>query len=210
MLTISYHQGTGPVIQKKMQRPSNLPTVLSLNRICQPARALGEKGMHYDEVALLNRADVARSEDEVPFFFLDCEKQGACYRCLVVDDDPVILRLVAEMMSDLEYLVDVAADGLQALRALSSQRYDLVVTDLDMPVLSGYHLAENIKSKTRNTKVIIMTGHCRYELAELMRSGPVDAWIFKPFDMDDFYKVLDDLELPSSQWQQASGAAMRL
>jgi CheY-like chemotaxis protein len=131
--------------------------------------------MHYDEVALLNRADVAQSEDEVPFFFLDCDKQGACYRCLVVDDDPVIRRLVAEMLSDLDYLVDVAADGLQALRALSSRRYDLVVTDLDMPVLSGYHLAENIKRKARNTKVIIMTGHCRNELAELMRTGPVDA-----------------------------------
>jgi two-component system, NarL family, capsular synthesis sensor histidine kinase RcsC len=164
--------------------------------------------MYYDEAAVLNRTEAVFAEDEVPFFTLKSEIRAYAYRCLVVDDDPVILRLVGEMLTDLDYHVSLAGDGLQALQAVSSHRYDLIVTDLDMPVLSGYHLAAKIKKNHPNTKIVIMTGHCQYELADLMSAGPVDAWLFKPFDMSQLCKVLDDLELPSSEWLPVSRAAM--
>jgi len=166
--------------------------------------------MYHDEAAVLNRTATTHIEDEIPFFIPNSEKPVSWHRCLVVDDDPTILRLVGEMLTELDYHVDMAADGAQALLALSSNHYDLVLSDLDMPILSGYHLALSVKKKNRNIKVVIMTGHCQHELADMMGAGPVDAWLFKPFAMSALSKVLDSLELPTSAWHTVSSTAMQL
>ncbi|RJQ86139.1 MAG: response regulator [Desulfobacteraceae bacterium] len=164
--------------------------------------------MYAEEVLVQNRPGALLVEDESIFFFLDSEDQSALHKCLVVDDDPFIMRLVAEMLADLDYRVDMAKDGLQALRAMSTGRYDLVVTDLEMPIMSGYHLASRVKEKSRDTKIIIMTGHCQNELADLMNAGPVDAWLFKPFGLNELCSVLNSLELPSSEQLHASRTTM--
>jgi CheY-like chemotaxis protein len=162
--------------------------------------------MYEEQVLIPNRPEALLPEDDPDLLFFCAEDKGIWHRCLVVDDDPFIMRLVAEMLADLDYRVDTAGDGLQALDAMSICRYDVVVTDLEMPVMSGYHLASKIKNESRDTKVIIMTGHCRNELADLMSTGPVDAWLFKPFDFSELCSVLNGLELPPLERRHVSKA----
>lgn len=164
--------------------------------------------MYDEEVLISNRLEALLPEDDPNLLFFCAEDRGLWHRCLVVDDDPFIMRLVAEMLTDLDYRVDTAMDGLQALGAMSTSRYDVVVTDLEMPVMSGYHLASRVKNEFRDTKVIVMTGHCQNELADLMSSGPVDAWLFKPFDFSELCSVLNGLELPPLERRHVSKAAI--
>jgi CheY-like chemotaxis protein len=80
-------------------------------------------------------------------------------RILIVDDDPVILRLVARMAASLGYHPTMAEDGVHALYYLTKAHSDLVITNYDMPFIDGYQLADQIKERHFGTRVIIMTGH---------------------------------------------------
>jgi len=105
-------------------------------------------------------------------------------RILIVDDDPVILKLVARMAASLGYGPTIAEDGVDALNYLTKAHYDLVITDYDMPFIDGYQLADQIKEKHFGTRVIIMTGHCEKEVEDLLDgSGIVDGLLLKPFNL---------------------------
>jgi len=64
---------------------------------------------------------------------------------LVVDDSTPTREIESDILTSEGYLVDTAADGSQALKALKAKQYDLVCTDINMPVMDGFMLVENIK-----------------------------------------------------------------
>ncbi len=131
-------------------------------------------------------------------------EKASAYRCLVADDDPNILRLVADMISEFGFQVDTAQDGRKALIQVSSHRYDVVVTDLEMPEMNGFLLASRIKSLSSSTRTIIMTGHRHAEVTGMINSPNVDAWLFKPFGLNELYELLEDLELSCDvEWPAA-------
>lgn len=79
-------------------------------------------------------------------------------RILVVEDDPDILLLNKEVLLDCGYLVDAAKDGAAAWEALQLAKYDLVVTDYNMPRLTGVQLIEKIHAAEMSLPVIMATG----------------------------------------------------
>ena len=105
-------------------------------------------------------------------------------RILIVDDNPDILALVSKMATRLGYHPTIAEDGVDALHYLTREHYDLVISDYDMPFIDGYQLADQIKEKYFETKVIIMTGHSESDIADLLDgSGIVDGLLLKPFNL---------------------------
>ena len=113
-------------------------------------------------------------------------------RILIVDDDPVILKLVARMAVNLGYRTTVAEDGVDALYYLTKEHYDLVITDYDMPFIDGYQLADQIKEKHFRTRVIIMTGHCEKEVEDLLDgSGIADGLLLKPFNLKSLKEKIE-------------------
>jgi DNA-binding response OmpR family regulator len=113
--------------------------------------------------------------------------------CLVIDDNQVIRQYVAAMLIRLGYQVDTAENKLDVLSKLTTCPYDLVVTDLEMPDMNGFHLAVTVKTESQATKVIIMTGRYAGDCMEMMDTGWADGWIFKPFGMDDLRSKLEAL-----------------
>jgi CheY-like chemotaxis protein len=106
-------------------------------------------------------------------------------RILIVDDNPDILKLVSTMAVRLGYHPTTAEDGVDALYHLTRNRYDLVLTDYEMHFIDGYQLADQIKERHFGTKVIIMTGHCEKDVADLLGgSGIVDGLLLKPFSLE--------------------------
>ena len=105
-------------------------------------------------------------------------------RVLIVDDDGGVLELVSKMAAHLGYRPTMAVDGVEALQYLSRARFDLVITDYDMPFIDGYQLADQIKEQYFGTRVIIMTGHLEEDVGCLADSaGVVDGLLFKPFSL---------------------------
>lgn len=82
------------------------------------------------------------------------------YHILVIDDDPVLLKTVADYLSE-EYTVSLAKSGETALRLLKREKTpDLILLDIDMPVMSGFAVLRELKvgKKTAEVPVVFLTG----------------------------------------------------
>ncbi|MDA8140874.1 MAG: response regulator [Desulfobacteraceae bacterium] len=106
-------------------------------------------------------------------------------RALVVDDQAVALKLVQRMLEILGFSTVAVSGGRDAMVCLNQYRYDLLLTDLQMPDMDGYSLAGWLKHQWQDTPVIIMTGTCPAEVAGFMRGNLVDHWLFKPFTLNE-------------------------
>jgi CheY-like chemotaxis protein len=105
-------------------------------------------------------------------------------RILIVDDDPIVLKLVSKMAMSLGYHPTIAEDGVDALYQLTRTHYELVLTDYDMPFIDGYQLGDQIKEKHFGTRVIVMTGSCEPDVLDMLDgSGIVDGLLPKPFNL---------------------------
>jgi len=114
-------------------------------------------------------------------------------RALVVDDDHCLVQVVQQMMEALGFRADSANGGLAAIRYLSQSRYDLMVTDLQMPDMDGYELSGWLKNKSKDTRVIVMTGCCHADVVNYMNTGIVDRWMFKPFSLTKLAGIVGEL-----------------
>jgi DNA-binding NtrC family response regulator len=112
-------------------------------------------------------------------------------RILVVDDEVLIRDFLREALTRRSYQVDLAEDGKQAKEVLKEQQFDMVVTDLKMPGVSGLDLLRFVKAHQPETQVIMMTAYGTIENAvEAMRLGAFD-YITKPFTAGELDLVLD-------------------
>ncbi|MBU0799715.1 MAG: PAS domain S-box protein, partial [Alphaproteobacteria bacterium] len=104
---------------------------------------------------------------------------------LVVDDQPDVAAIAAEMLTRLGYNVDMAAAGDAAIDLLRERpgHYDLVLSDYSMPEMTGVELAEHIHADFPGLPVVIMTGYGRKKLDKEMKDHPaIVTMIRKPLD----------------------------
>ena len=120
---------------------------------------------------------------------------GRRLHSLVVDDNDTILNYVAQMLTQLGCRVDTAKEKPEVMNKVTSGTYDLLVTDLEMPEINGYHLIQRIKKETIGTKAIIMTGRPEGDCLDMMATRWVDGWLFKPFGLNELRAMLKWLRL---------------
>jgi two-component system response regulator MprA len=109
-------------------------------------------------------------------------------RILVVDDDPVICDMCAEMLADAGYRVTTAGDGQAALDSLQGTPVDLVLMDLMMPVMDGLTACVALQAdpRTRTIPIVIISAALHLMAARGAEiADMVVAVIQKPFDLDD-------------------------
>lgn len=111
-------------------------------------------------------------------------------RVLVVDDDPLMIDLMGLVLRSLNCRVDTALSGPEAILYLERTVYDLVLTDLQMPSMTGLQLAGWIRKHWPDTVLVIMTG-CP-DVDNYVQHYPdlADSWLLKPFDRQDLLAVL--------------------
>lgn len=117
---------------------------------------------------------------------------------LVIEDEPAVRGLVVELLSDLGYQVLEASDGPQGLKILkSSQRIDLLVTDMGLPGIDGKQVATEGRAHRPSLKVLLMTGYADNAAPAAGFLQPGMAMITKPFAMEHFAdRVREVLESP--------------
>jgi chemosensory pili system protein ChpA (sensor histidine kinase/response regulator) len=103
-------------------------------------------------------------------------------RALVVDDSRAIREAMTSMLGSEGWIVDVAEDGGRALQLARQQRYDLVVTDLEMPELGGFDLIARLRGDDRlkATPVVVITSRASPEHRRRARDLGVRALVAKP------------------------------
>ncbi|MFZ2724708.1 MAG: sigma-54 dependent transcriptional regulator [Methylococcaceae bacterium] len=103
---------------------------------------------------------------------------------LVVDDEPKMRRLLEIMLTQMDYDVLQASDGLEALEALNNYIVDLVITDLRMPLLDGIGLLKRLREQNNDIPVIVVTAYGTVESAvDAMKYGAID-YIVRPFELN--------------------------
>jgi two-component system, NarL family, capsular synthesis sensor histidine kinase RcsC len=105
-------------------------------------------------------------------------------KLLVVDDHPVNRDLLHDQLAVLGYDSDVAGGGTDALRLLSQNSYDLVLTDLNMPRMDGYALARFIRDRYAEMPIIAITAHATDHERALCRQVEIDDVLVKPSTLE--------------------------
>ena len=103
------------------------------------------------------------------------------YRILVVDDEPDIRRLNTEVLAKSGYHVEDADDGAVAWRALSARKYDLLITDIHMPTVTGLELVERLRANDVALPVILMSATLPAEDVTLHPRLQIQATLKKPY-----------------------------
>ena len=108
---------------------------------------------------------------------------------LVVDDDAAIRKMLQWALEDEGFLVEVAADGPQALEALAHRRPSLMILDIGLPGLSGYEVADAVRAQVgADMPIVVITADGRAAM-KARRVGAV-AYFHKPFDIDDLMSAV--------------------
>ncbi|HEY5950946.1 MAG TPA: HD domain-containing phosphohydrolase [Kofleriaceae bacterium] len=111
-------------------------------------------------------------------------------RILVVDDERVIREILAEFLTLEGFSVHTVEDGEKALTELRLNPYDLLITDLKMPRVSGLQLLEKIEAERLGVLTVLMTGFGTVETAiEAMKKGAYD-YLLKPFKVEEVIHVV--------------------
>ncbi|MFP1262211.1 two-component system response regulator GlrR [Klebsiella michiganensis] len=129
-------------------------------------------------------------------------------RLLLVDDDPGLLKLLGMRLVSEGYSVLTAESGPEALRTLSRDKVDLVVSDLRMDEMDGLQLFSEIQKVQPGMPVIILTAHGSIPDAVAATQQGVFSFLTKPVDKDALYKAIDDAleqSVPTTdeRWRQA-------
>ncbi len=110
-------------------------------------------------------------------------------RTLLVEDEANMVRTLSRILERKGYRVDAAANGDEALRKLEAAPYDLVITDLNMPVMDGMQLLREMDARRLRPATIVLTGHGTVHSAvEAMKLGAGD-YIIKPCDPEELLLV---------------------
>ena len=123
---------------------------------------------------------------------LQCQT-GLPHRILVVDDESCIRRLNAELLLRAGYHVDTAEDGADAWRALGAERYNLLITDNKMPLVTGVELIEKVRGAGMELPIIMATATLpEEEFARYPWLQP-DATLLKPYTVLEMLRVVKEV-----------------
>lgn len=111
---------------------------------------------------------------------------------LVVDDDKDVLNTITKHLEHMNYKVITAEDGLEGLKLIDNEDFDLVITDIVMPFVSGVGLVTALKQKRPEIPVIAITGYGKEPEAAALEKN-ADLVLSKPVKMAVLKSHVKDL-----------------
>jgi signal transduction histidine kinase/ActR/RegA family two-component response regulator len=124
-------------------------------------------------------------------------------RILVVDDDPDIRQLLQDRLRAKGYRAQSAADGVQALEAVRAETFEGMILDISLPSMDGMDVLRQIRKWDQQIPIVMVTASGSKELAVRAISMGAQAYLLKPFDVDELQRIVEywfrPLERPSSE-----------
>jgi len=113
-------------------------------------------------------------------------------KILIIDDEDIVLKSCLRILKNDDYEIDTVYSGDEGLKRTSEKEYDIVITDLKMPGLSGMEVLSTLRKNKPEVTVIIFTGYATVENArEALKMGAFD-YIPKPFTNEELRTVVDN------------------
>ena len=120
--------------------------------------------------------------------------KGKNKKVLVVDDDPVVIRLVKEILKNLGFTVETAKDGIDAMVLVKKEKPDLIVLDIMMPELNGYDVLRTLKftDELKDIPVLLLTAR-EQELDKRIGEMMGIDYLQKPVNREAFIQKIEKI-----------------
>jgi len=115
-------------------------------------------------------------------------------RILIVDDEPEIRQLFADILAPRGYEVVVASSGSEAIACAEQQSFGVIFLDIKMPGMNGVETFEALKRITPHAQYVMITGYAGSQLVDQSLAGGALLCLSKPFGVADILDVLGSLE----------------
>jgi len=114
---------------------------------------------------------------------------------LIVDDSLTFRQMVAMTLTDASFTVVEACNGQEALDKLKTHRVDIIITDINMPVMDGIAFVRNARDlpQLRKTPILMLTTESQPEMKQRGKAAGATGWIVKPFKATQLIQVVTDL-----------------
>jgi len=117
-------------------------------------------------------------------------------KILFVEDEPDLLNIISDTLNKLGANFITANNGKEGLKALEENPdVDLVVTDINMPIMNGLDMIGEIRKKGNNVTAVIMSAHSEPEYLKRAKELNITDYILKPFDFLKFINLIGDLNI---------------
>ncbi len=114
-------------------------------------------------------------------------------KILLVEDNEVNQKIVMAMLKRLGYRSDLAVNGKEALEALENQRYDVILMDIQMPVMDGLQATEAIRARwppAEQPYIIAITAYAHLYSVEMCLKAGMNDYVIKPFNMQELNNAI--------------------
>jgi two-component system chemotaxis response regulator CheY len=114
---------------------------------------------------------------------------------IVIDDDSAIRRLISASLQICGYTVEESADGVEALALMKSTKFDLIISDMNMPNMTGWELIRQLKSdpQTSEIPVVVLSAQNTSEDYDEAYKAGCSAFIGKPVDIPSFLEKIGEI-----------------
>ncbi|HET9958147.1 MAG TPA: response regulator [Polyangiaceae bacterium] len=111
---------------------------------------------------------------------------------LVVDDSASMRQMISYVLTQAGFVVAEGADGKQGLSKLESQKFDIIITDLNMPVMDGIEFIKQLRSqpKLKYTPVLMLTTESLDSKKQAGKAAGATGWLVKPFNPQQMLQVI--------------------
>lgn len=110
---------------------------------------------------------------------------------LVVDDEEMTMKLIAQAIELIGYRVNTALNGLQAMQAITEEKPDMVITDIHMPEMNGIELLREIRKTDQRIPVVMITGYDVGEAHDAVEKYHGNGIVTKPFRINRLKEVIE-------------------
>ena len=117
-------------------------------------------------------------------------------KILLVEDSPDNQQLVKSILTKRGAEVQLANNGLEGMQKASSEDFNVILMDMQMPVLDGYAATERLRQQGYTKPIIALTAHAMEEERKRTHMVGCDAHLTKPVDFETLFKTLADFSEP--------------
>lgn len=116
-------------------------------------------------------------------------------KILAVDDSPTMLEILVSTLGEAGHSVLEATNGAEAMMVLAGDKVDMIISDLNMVVMSGFELLYKVREHPVHlgTPFVFLTTEYDEELKQAARNGGATAWIVKPFNPEKLVQLVNQL-----------------
>lgn len=113
-------------------------------------------------------------------------------KIITVDDSKTMRKMVRFTLEEGGYEVFEAEDGVEALKELTAQKADVIITDLNMPNMNGFELVTELRAmpEYKFTPIIVLTTEFEDDKKQQGRAAGATGWIVKPFNAEKLLEVV--------------------